>query len=286
LQADGLLDPRRKRPLPRVPRVVGLATSPTGAALQDFLKVSRGRFPAARVLLAGCTVQGPAAAASVLRAVDLLVEDGRAEVIVVTRGGGSKLDLMPFQDEQLARFLALCPVPVVSAVGHEIDTTIADLVADVVAPTPSAAALAVLPDRAAMMQRVDEAELRLTEAARRAIARSRLALERLSARCRHPTVRLAQGRERLARLEHRLGVGMGRALARASERHRSADLRLRGVDPLAVVQRGYALVTHEGRPVRDGTDVPLGAEVDVAVSGRGFVARVVRYHPPRGEPCS
>ncbi len=136
LEAEGLLDPRRKRPLPPSPRVVGVATSLTGAALQDFLEVSRRRSPATRILVAPCTVQGPEAPSSVIRALELLVEDGRAEVLVITRGGGAREDLSAFDDEWLARWVARSPVPVLSAVGHQVDASIVDLVADAVAPTP------------------------------------------------------------------------------------------------------------------------------------------------------
>ncbi len=190
LEAEGLLDPRRKRPLPRFPSVVGVATSLTGAALQDFLKVSGRRFPAARVLVAGCTVQGASAPASVVQAVELLVDDGRAEVIVVTRGGGSKEDLLAFQDEGLARYLALCPVPVVSAVGHQVDTTLCDLVADVVAPTPSAAAETVFPDGDLLRQRADEAGMALAAALARAVRWRRERVAATKARLRHPGQRL------------------------------------------------------------------------------------------------
>ena len=195
LMADGLLDERRKRPLPPFPRVVGLATSPAGAAVRDFLEVARQRFPAAEILVGPCKVQGEHAAGSVTRALDMLIEHGRAEVIVVTRGGGSKEDLMPFQDEFLARAIAHCPVPVVSAVGHEIDTTIADLVADAVAPTPSAAAVLVLPDASAWLQRVDEAYVSLHKHARRALRTRRRDLAALQARLRHPQQRLAGDQE-------------------------------------------------------------------------------------------
>ena len=120
LQADGLLDERRKRPLPKVPEVVGVATSLTGAALQDFLRVSAQRWPAARILVAGCKVQGPDSAGTVIQALELLAEDGRSDVFVVTRGGGAREDLAAFDDEYLARWIATSPVPVVSAVGHEL----------------------------------------------------------------------------------------------------------------------------------------------------------------------
>jgi len=139
LQADGLLDPARKRPLPFLPRRVGVATSPTGAALRDFLRVLHGRFPSAPVLIAPCRVQGEGAAATVISAMRGLYRAG-CDVIVITRGGGSQEDLAAFNDERLARAIAACPVPVVSAVGHEVDVSIADLVADVRAATPTHAA--------------------------------------------------------------------------------------------------------------------------------------------------
>ncbi len=144
LQAEGLLDPARKRRLPFIPRRVGVATSPSGAALRDFLRVLHGRFPSIPVLVAPCRVQGEGAAATVVSAVRALCR-ARVDVIVVTRGGGSQEDLGAFNDERLARAIAACPVPVVSAVGHEVDVTVADLVADVRAATPTHAAQLVAP---------------------------------------------------------------------------------------------------------------------------------------------
>ncbi|MCB9665667.1 MAG: exodeoxyribonuclease VII large subunit [Alphaproteobacteria bacterium] len=218
LEADGLLEPRRKRPLPAHPRVVGVATSLTGAALQDFLEVSRERHPATRILLAGCQVQGERAPASIVQAVELLVDDGRCEVIVVTRGGGSKEDLRAFQDEGLARYLAHCPVPVVSAVGHQIDTTLADLVADAVAPTPTAAAVLVLPDGGVLRQRVDEGALALEAAVARRLRDGRRELVRVQGRLRHPAERLAQVRRRADELVARAAAVIARRLpARRAE---------------------------------------------------------------------
>src|SRR5512145_792309 len=146
LQADGLLDPARKRRLPFLPRRVGVATSPTGAALRDFLRVLHGRFRSLPVLVAPCRVQGEGAAATVISAVRALCR-AEVDVIVVTRGGGSQEELSAFDDERLARAIAACPVPVVSAVGHEVDVTVADLVADVRAATPTHAAQLVVPVR-------------------------------------------------------------------------------------------------------------------------------------------
>lgn len=295
LEAEGLLDPRRKRALPRWPRVIGLATSPTGAALQDFLRVSRERFPSARILLAGCTVQGPEAPSSVVRALELLYEDSRADVIVVTRGGGSKADLLPFWDEQLARWIADAPVPVISAVGHEIDTTLSDLVADAVAPTPSAAAVLALPDGGALAQRVDESVLALQGSALRELARRRRLVDGLAARLRHPGERLAAARRRRDDLARRLLAAMERTLRDGRERTRQADrldramralLRdrrqrlvadrraLLALSPYAVLDRGYAIVTGPDGVVSDPAQVERGDRLAIRVRAGAFAATV------------
>jgi exodeoxyribonuclease VII large subunit len=278
LEAEGLLDPRRKRPLPVHPRVVGVATSLRGAALQDFLRVSGERYPAARVLVAGCLVQGPQAPADILRAVELLLEDGRAEVIVVTRGGGSAEDLMAFQDEQLARILAHCPVPLVSAVGHEVDTTLCDLVADVVVPTPTAAAVRVLPDGPALVRRIDEAHLRLEESLQRTLSVRRRRVVELAGRLRHPTRRLAEVRRAAESGRERLQREIARALARRRERVVGLEQRLAALSPLAVLDRGYAVVTGPGGVLLDPAEAPAGTAIDVRLARGRLAARVVE--PP------
>lgn len=297
LESEGLLDPRRKRELPAFPRHVGVATSLSGAALQDFLRVSGERFPASRILVAGCTVQGPTAPPEILRAVELLIEDGRAEVIVVTRGGGSREDLLAFQDEALARFLAHCPVPVVSAVGHEVDTTIADLVADVCVPTPTAAAVRVLPDGPALARRVTDAEQRLGRGAERMLARRRDQVVGLEERLRHPAERLREvrgaaerGRDRLDALMHRRLQAAAERLGRATatleqrgstlvlERRRRLEAvegRLRALSPQAVLDRGYAVVTGPQGLVRRASDVQAGQALRIQVSD-GVVEAEVR----------
>ncbi len=297
LSADGLLDPGRKRPLPSHPAVVGVATSLTGAALQDFLKVSRHRYPAARILVAGCLVQGDTAPASVIRALDLLEEEGSADVLVVTRGGGSKEDLLAFQDEQLARRIAACRVPVVSAVGHQVDTTIADLVADAVAPTPTAAAMLVLPDGPAMRQRVDETLLALDRAVARALRHRRERVDALTERLRHPRERIAEAQRRRVELRRRLDAAVARNLsshARAlslvtprltpaarntltasARRLAAAEGRLLALSPRAVLGRGYAIVRGPTGVVTDPAQVADGDALAVEVA-HGTLDAVVR----------
>jgi exodeoxyribonuclease VII large subunit len=282
LQADGLLDPGRKRELPAFPSVIGVATSATGAALQDFLKVSRRRHPATRVLVAPCLVQGEFAAASVIQAVDLLLEDGRAQVIVVTRGGGSKEDLLPFQDEQLARFLAASPVPVVSAVGHQVDTTISDLVADKVAATPSEAAELVLPDGRAMRQRVDETALALQASVERTLQRRQLALDALRDRLRHPAEKVALQQRRVAELRERAEGAVQRTLRVQNQRLTATRAHLQALSPLAVLGRGYAIVQQGDAVVTSPEQVAEGDTLAVRVEGGPFEVTVRGpRRPPR-----
>lgn len=280
LAADGLLDDRRKRPLPAAPRVVGVATSSRGAALQDFLRVSGERFPATRVVVAHCTVQGPNAPSEIIRAIELLVEHGEAEVIVVTRGGGSQQDLLAFQDEGLARYIADVPVPVVSAVGHEVDTTIADLVADVAVPTPTAAAVRVLPDGPALIRGVLAAEDRMYAAIGRTLAGHRRRVEGFRTRLRDPVRRIGEVRQAATAAESRLGRALARRLTRDRERVTALQARLDALSPRAVLGRGYALVHGPGGVITDPAQVASGQALDVEVQGGRFGVRVDRTGGP------
>lgn len=181
LEAEGLMDPARKRPLPAYPDVVGLVTSPRGAAVHDVLRTLRRRFPLARVLLAGVAVEGATAAAGIVEGMRQVVVAG-AEVVLVVRGGGSFEDLMPFNDERLARTISRCPVPVVTGIGHEPDTSIADMVADVRASTPTAAAEAVSPARESLEAHFAAQARTLSGCAERAIERAGAELRRCATR--------------------------------------------------------------------------------------------------------
>jgi exodeoxyribonuclease VII large subunit len=224
LQADGLLDTARKRRLPFLPRRVGVATSPTGAALRDFLRVLHARFPALPVLVAPCRVQGEGAAATVGSAVRALCRAG-VDVIVVTRGGGSQEELAAFDDERLARAIAACPVPVVSAVGHEVDVTIADLVADVRAATPTHAAQLVAPVRDDLVAALAGLRARAARAAAAAVERRRAEVRALRAELADPAHVLSRGRHRLDDLLHRAATAV--RAPRRRERERLERLRTR-----------------------------------------------------------
>lgn len=218
LEAEGLMDPRRKRPVPKYPSVIGLVTSPRGAAVHDVLRTLRRRFPMAQVNLAGVPVEGRDAPAHLIEGLRVVTQSG-AEVILLVRGGGSYEDLMPFNDEALARAIALCPVPVVTGIGHEPDTCIADMVADKRASTPTGAAEAISPKKENLEQGFENAAARMTRAVQRAIGDNRTRLEALSARqvMRDPNVLLSQEWQTVDSLRDRLQ----RALPQGIERDRS-----------------------------------------------------------------
>ncbi len=181
LEAEGLMDAARKKPLPTFPERIGLVTSPRGDAVHDVLRTLRRRFPVAHVLFAGVAVEGPNAPAGIVEGMRCVVHAG-AEVVLVVRGGGSYEDLMPFNDEFLARMIAKCPVPVVTGIGHEPDTSIADMVADVRASTPTAAAEKVSPSRERIDARLNASLDALTTSLNRRIERSRVQVENLASR--------------------------------------------------------------------------------------------------------
>ncbi len=236
LAAEGLLDPARKRALPFLPALIGVATSTSGAALQDFLRVVRGRFPGARVVVAGCRVQGEGAAATVISALQLLV-DGGVDVAVVTRGGGSADDLWEFNDERLARAIAACPVPVVSAVGHEVDVTVSDLVADVRAATPTHAAEIVVPVRDDLAASLSGLRGRLVRAAGGAVSERRRVLRALRAELEDPRRILSDQRRRLDDAVHRGTVVVGTRLRAERARIAHAGEALRRREPREMLRQ-------------------------------------------------
>jgi len=206
LAAEGLFDDKDKRPLPAFPRRIGVLTSPTGAAIRDVLTVLRRRFPAIEVMVYPIPVQGEGAAAQIRRMLEVADARGECDLLVLTRGGGSLEDLMAFNDEALVRAIHACRTPLVSAIGHEIDVTLADFAADRRAPTPSAAAELASPDARPLRQRLDDSARRLQGMLLRQLRQHRHQCESLSARLRrsHPARRLQQRQQRLDELEQRL----------------------------------------------------------------------------------
>jgi len=233
LDVEGLLDEARKRPLPTYPSCVGVVTSPTGAAFHDIITVLRRRAPWVRVVLAGAKVQGEGAADAVAGALDALVQSGLPDVIIVGRGGGSVEDLWAFNEEPVARAIARCPVPVVSAVGHEVDVTISDLVADLRAPTPSAAAEAVVPDRAALVEQLRGVPERLARGLRGTVEGRKLyMLERLEALARAMVRRLEPARQSLDLSSQRLERSLRAVAVNRGQRLAALAGKLEALSPL------------------------------------------------------
>jgi len=251
LATEGVFE--RKRPLPLLPRRIGLVTGNDAAAKRDVLTTITARFPAARIVVAETYVQGPFAATAMIDALRDVCSAPDVDVVVLARGGGSFEDLLPFSDERLARAVAACPVPVVSAVGHEQDTPLCDLAADARASTPTAAARLVVPDAAELVNRLDRSRAALARGARGVLERRRQRLVHAHERLRRAPA-LAVERKR-ARLEHSAG-------------------RLRALSPRATLQRGYSIVRSGNGIVRSSTAVSAGDAIDVEVADGRFGARV------------
>ncbi|MDP2311136.1 MAG: exodeoxyribonuclease VII large subunit [Pseudomonadota bacterium] len=278
LASEGLFDAARKRPIPRVPRAIGIATSPSGAALHDIVRVVRQRFPAMPIFLAPCRVQGDGAGADIARAIGLLNQHARSDVIIVGRGGGSAEDLWCFNEEAVVRAVVGSRIPVVSAVGHEVDISLSDLAADVRAATPSHAAELVTPVRDELAAFVDSLSQRLRLAMKRRVAHQRDRVSRV--RLLHPRQRVERGRIRLDELDERLREVALRGLVSRRARLASAARHLDVLSPLAVLVRGYAIVTHEGLALTDASTLAAGDRIDVRLSRGGVEATVARVFLP------
>lgn len=252
LEAEGLLAPERKRPLPRFPEAVGVVTSLAGAALADILTVVRRRAPWTRVIVRGARVQGEGAGEEVAEAIQALGGSGLVEVLIVARGGGSLEDLWAFNEEVVARAIVACPVPVISAVGHEVDVTISDLVADVRAPTPSAGAETAVKDGEGLGEALEISRTRMSGALRAIASRRREVLGLHRSQLRQSGVGLVRPRRELVdRVGDRMEAAM-RGLA-TLKRARLSEVagKMDVLSPLATLRRGYALPQDaEGRILR------------------------------------
>ncbi len=280
LEAEGLFDPAQKRALPAHPRRIGVVTSPGGAAVRDVLEVTGQRFASIPILISPCLVQGESAPAEIVAALARVARVEDVDVVLVVRGGGSIEDLQAFNSEAVARAIRACRVPVVAGVGHETDVTIADLVADARAATPSAAAMLVTPDRAALARVVERDRRRLlgSKSGRLDRAHTRLARAAESLSARSPQSRLERGRTRASRADAALAAAIARRLVRSRGRFIEAASRLDALSPLAVLARGYALVLRvdDGRIVRSVAEVAVADAIDVRLAEGRLLARVER----------
>ncbi|HEY1318129.1 MAG TPA: exodeoxyribonuclease VII large subunit [Gaiella sp.] len=258
LAAEGLFAPERKRRLPRFPRAIGLLTGADAAARGDVIAAVTTRYPAVRLVVAETRVQGPYAVGAITATLARLAACDGVDVVILARGGGSFEDLLPFSDERVVRAVAACPVPVVSAVGHEQDEPLCDLAADVRAPTPTAAARLVVPDLDELQAGLGRARQRLDAGARRALERDRS--------------RLARGRERLT-------GAPGLLLERRRAALDRAHARLQALSPRATLARGYAIVRTGDGVLREAAAVAEGARIDVELERGALGARVEDVRP-------
>ncbi len=279
LAAEGLFASERKRALPNAPRRIGIITSPSGAAIRDILHILKRRFPVAQVLIYPSPVQGAAAVTALIAALQLAAVRAECDVLILARGGGTLEDLWCFNDERLARAMLRCPIPIVTGIGHEVDFTIADFVADLRAPTPSAAAQLVAPDASAWLHRLEQLTARFAAAVRRSLRGEQRQLEVLERRLQqaHPGARLRQHSQRLDELEARLDRALRARLTTASARIGSAARALQAVSPLATLGRGFAIVTRaaDGALVTAADQLAIGESFDARLAEGSLRASVL-----------
>ena len=277
LWKEGLFDPAHKKPLPPYPEKIAIVTSGAGAAVHDMIRILRRRYPIARVLLLPVRVQGVEAPPEIVGAIRYANRWKLADVLITGRGGGSMEDLWAFNDERVARAIYASEIPVISAVGHEPDVTIADFVADRRASTPSNAAEIAVPDMAELLRTLGGMEQRMQQGTQRCIGYRRERLEALAEKrvLTEPTAYLEDRRQDIDHLTHRLCAGMRSASGHAAQRFGALAAALDALSPLKVLGRGYALAqTEDGTVLRSSGQVNTGDRVHVRLSNGGIVCEV------------
>jgi exodeoxyribonuclease VII large subunit len=308
LAAEGLFAPERKRPLPAAPRRIGVVTSPSGAAIRDILHILARRFPAASIVVYAVPVQGAAAVPAIVAALDLASARADCDVLILARGGGALEDLWAFNDERVARAIHRSRLPVVTGIGHEIDFTIADFVADLRAPTPSGAAELVVPDVRGWLQRLEQLQTRFAAAARRTLHSERAQLRALRQRLQssHPGARLRslalrleqlqarahfalQARlarlhsfsQRLDQLEERAQFALQARLGSQAARLQSLARALQAISPLSTLERGFAVITRsaDGQLITAAEQLAVGESFDARLARGSLQATVIARRP-------
>lgn len=276
LEAEGLFEQEHKKPLPAFPDTVGIITSPTGAALRDIMDIIGRRYPCVELVLAPVQVQGEEAPAQLIRAVELFSEHMAADVVIIGRGGGSAEDLWAFNDEGLARAIYACKTPVISAVGHETDTTLCDFVSDLRAPTPSAAAELAVPDRLELYENVQNLFRRAVGAQHSQLMTRQSDTDKIFALVQaHSPLLAVQKEMQLAealssRVESAVDYRLKTAVAETSELFSKVE----ALNPVSVLNRGFAYITRKGSSVGSVKDVKPGDEVDITLKDGSFKAMV------------
>lgn len=287
LEAEGLFDPERKRPLPRFPHRIGVVASPTSAGLQDVIHVLERRFPLTELILAPTQVQGEDAPRQIVNALKVLQDAADIDVILIVRGGGSAEDLRAFNTEEVVRAVAASRIPTVSGVGHETDLILVDFAADVRAPTPSAAAEVAVPDRNALLLAVQEARLAAAGLFAEQLRRLQTALEARLARLRlvSPRVQIADSRQRVDEKLRQLELHLQHRIRLLHKETKTLARTLEAIGPAGVMARGYALILHkdDGHIIRSVKQVQPGTELQVRVSDGAFDAEVGQVRP-NGDP--
>lgn len=268
LHEEGLFDPNHKKPLPRYPQRVALVTSPTGAAVRDMIRILGRRWPMSEVLVCPVRVQGEGAAEEIADMLDYVDKHGLADVIITGRGGGSMEDLWAFNEEIVARAIWRCHTPVISAVGHEPDVTIADYVADVRAATPSNGAELAVRDSETLQNALRQLQVRMEQAQIQKINRQRQRLDTLSKSrvMRQPDAYLQQRELHLEMLRQRLEHSGEVLLAKNRQRFERTAAKLDALSPLKVLGRGYAMVTREDAVIRETAQLSPGDTITVSLS--------------------
>nr|WP_275337181.1 exodeoxyribonuclease VII large subunit [Nodosilinea sp. TSF1-S3]MDF0369952.1 exodeoxyribonuclease VII large subunit [Nodosilinea sp. TSF1-S3] len=283
LAAEGLFDPEFKRPLPALPQTIAVVSSPQAAAWGDIQRSLRHHHPGLRVLFSPATVQGETAPASIVAALERVASDGRAEVLILARGGGASEDLECFDDERVVRAVANCPIPVVTGIGHQRDESLADLAADLCAHTPTAAAIAAVPALADLLDGHRQRAARLKTLVADHLLDAQTDLHRLGQRLLRTRLdqRIQQQRQHLKQLQRRLVQGVQVELRQAGDRTIALRQHLMTLDPDTVVKRGYALVRNDAHQlVTQASRVTPGETLQIQLAQGHLTVQVTHTHPP------
>ncbi len=279
LEAEGLFDLSRKKPLPTFPRRIGVITSPTGAAVHDMINVLGRRFPCAEMILFPSQVQGAEAPMQLIAGIEFFGLSALVDVIIIGRGGGSAEDLWAFNDEGLARAIAMCPIPVISAVGHESDFTICDFVADQRAPTPSAAAELAVPDKRELMGQISSMGDRIQALTENRITQGKRYLNQLASSrvLRRPEQLFEPFYMRLSQREQALEAAMKQTLWKDQQSLAGIAAKLEALNPLAVLSRGYAAVTRaDGEALTRASQISTGEALNIRFADGSISATVTK----------